>query len=647
MNERQKEILMILLTEIGKPLFVQSIAERIGYSEKTVRNDFKIIETFLNGHLTAKLVRKPGLGVYIEIDEVEKTQLFKMLQETSSMQKDVEESFRVMQIAYQLLMSKAPVSAQEIAEKYYVNKSVIKKDLDTIEKWLDQKGLTLVSKQKVGVSVEGTETNKRKALAQLPELNKDTAEGADFISKQFSSHEITIIQGELNDFQRQYSLFFTDETTERLVIHILMMIRRTKLGQAISLAKQELEYLSEKQEFKWASTFLKKLEIIFVVHFSEEEIAYFTLHLLGGRHRLPKHHGTSEKTDDLQGRDQHAAIIEDLLKQMTELTKLDFTDDDSLREGLSIHLYSALNRIKFGLTVSNPMLNEIKRMYPYIFDSVIHVIEELNNKFSISIPEEEAAYLTIHFQASIERLRQNHRNKLNAIIVCHMGIGMSQLLNVKLEKKFQSLNIIDSIAKADLREYLDHHNLDLIISTIDLVGLKIPHIVISPLLEGAEEKRLKEFIAQQTAGANQLNSALVQYVETSALFLQYSSEHRFKIIEELANALYDGGFVGKEYGYSAILRERMSATTIGSGIAIPHGNPKLIKKPAIAVAALKHPIEWSGENVSLVFMLAVPNQDQQTTKQLFRELSSISEQPALLKKLTDARSIDQFLSLLK
>ncbi|MGM7724013.1 BglG family transcription antiterminator [Metabacillus sp. Hm71] len=644
MNERQKEIIKILLTEFGKPLFVQTIAERIGCSEKTVRNDFKMIETFLNEHSAAKLVRKPGLGVYIEIDEVEKTQLFQMLQETNSMQKDDEESYRVMQITYQLLMSKSPVSAQELADKHYVNKSVIKKDLDMIEKWLDQKGLNLVSKQKVGVSIEGTEGNKRRALAHLPELKKDAAEGADFILKQFTPHEMTIIQRELNDFQRQYLLFFTDETTERLVIHLLMMIRRTKLGHPISLAKQDLEYLSEKQEFKWASTFLRKLEIIFVVHFSEEEIAYFTLHLLGGRHRFPKHQGTDEKVDDL---DQHEAIIEDLLLQMTELTKQDFTNDESLREGLSIHLYSALNRIKFGLTVSNPMLNEIKRMYPYIFDSVIHVIEELNNKFSISIPEEEAAYLTIHFQASIERLRQNQRNKLNAIIVCHMGIGMSQLLNVKLEKKYQSLHIIDSIAKADLRDYLEHHKVDLIISTIDLVGLKIPHIVISPLLEGADEKRLKEFIAQQTAGDNQINSALVQYVETSALFLQHSSEHRFKIIEELAIALYDGGFVDKEYGHSAILRERMSATTIGSGIAIPHGSPKLIKKPAIAVAALKQPIDWSGENVSLVFMLAVPNQDQQTTKQLFRELSSISEQPALLKKLTDARSIDQFLSLLK
>ena len=76
MNERQKEILRILVTKSGKPLFVQDIAERVGYSEKTIRNDFKTIEIYLRENTSAKLIRKPGLGVYIDIDDLEKAQLF-------------------------------------------------------------------------------------------------------------------------------------------------------------------------------------------------------------------------------------------------------------------------------------------------------------------------------------------------------------------------------------------------------------------------------------------------------------------------------------------------------------------------------------------------------------------------------------------
>jgi activator of the mannose operon, transcriptional antiterminator len=46
MNKRQKEILNILLLESGKPLFVQDIAERVNYSEKTVRNTLKRLRAF-------------------------------------------------------------------------------------------------------------------------------------------------------------------------------------------------------------------------------------------------------------------------------------------------------------------------------------------------------------------------------------------------------------------------------------------------------------------------------------------------------------------------------------------------------------------------------------------------------------------------
>jgi activator of the mannose operon (transcriptional antiterminator) len=648
MNERQKEILKILLTESGKPLFVQDIAEQVNFSEKTIRNDFKTIETFLKDYTSAAFIRKPGLGVYIEIDDLEKAKLFQTLQLKSSKTQNEEDSIRLLHITYELIMSKVPITAQELATTHYVNKSVIKKDLEHIEKWLTNKDLQLISKQKIGLSIEGTELNKRRALANLSSHYKDSTTAWEFLLKKFSPYEIEIVQSELKDFQRHHSLFFTDETTERLLTHILLMIRRTKLGQPISLPEADISIIKDKVEFKWAYQFLKKLEIVFVIHFSEEEISYFTLHLLGGRFRLQQNQGISEILDGSEGDAQLSSIVEELIFQMTESTKINFKNDNSLKEGLHIHLYSALNRLKYGLTVSNPMLYEIKKMYPYVFDLVIHVLEQINKSFSISIPEEEAAYLTIHFQASIERIRQYKGKRQKAIIVCHMGIGMSQLLSAKIEQRIQSINIIGCIAKADLRDYLIAHKVDMIISTIDLPDIMVPHIVISPLLEEAEEKKLKTFIAQQTnsAGAKQKNFILQQFLNPSILFLNQSFDHRFKIIEQLAKSLYEGGFVENTYGHSAIIRERMSATTIGSGIAIPHGSPKLIKKPAIAAATLKHPIDWGVENVSLVFMLAVPNQDQQATKQLFRELSSISEKPALIKKLIGANSVDQFLSLL-
>jgi hypothetical protein len=60
-------------------------------------------------------------------------------------------------------------------------------------------------------------------------------------------------------------------------------------------------------------------------------------------------------------------------------------------------------------------------------------VMKFDQTFDLYIPEEEAAYLTLHFQAAIERLRRSSHNPKRTIIVCHMGIGMSQLLRTKIK----------------------------------------------------------------------------------------------------------------------------------------------------------------------------------------------------------------------
>lgn len=49
-------------------------------------------------------------------------------------------------------------------------------------------------------------------------------------------------------------------------------------------------------------------------------------------------------------------------------------------------------------------------MYPYLFHLIIDVLEDINQTFDLYIPEEEAAYLTLHFQAAIEQLRRSSHN---------------------------------------------------------------------------------------------------------------------------------------------------------------------------------------------------------------------------------------------
>ncbi|WP_374218092.1 hypothetical protein [Bacillus bingmayongensis] len=147
MNTRQKEILFLLLSELDEYLLMQDLANRVNCSEKTIRNDFKVIEHYLVKYPSALLVRKPGLGVYLEIEEHEKVDLFNKLYRVNHRTKYESDEERILQMAYNLLMNVKAVTARDMASQYFVNRATIKKDLDKLEKW-ELNGLASLKQQK-------------------------------------------------------------------------------------------------------------------------------------------------------------------------------------------------------------------------------------------------------------------------------------------------------------------------------------------------------------------------------------------------------------------------------------------------------------------------------------------------------------------
>ncbi|CAM2140763.1 MULTISPECIES: BglG family transcription antiterminator [Bacillus] len=645
MNTRQKDILYLLLSEPDDYLVVQDFADRVKCSEKTIRNDLKTIEGYLHEHSPAQLIRKPGLGVYLNIEEHERARLTQQLGTEHFGSKHQSDEERILQIAYQLLMNPKHVSAKEIAAQHFLNKSSIKRDLHEIEEWLKRFDLKLVSKQRLGLKIEGNERNKRKALARISDLIDNPEFTSQFIKSKFLSHEVKFVSNEFKTLQKHRSIYFTDETFENLLLHTLLMIRRIKKKQPISISPTEMAAVEKKIEYKWAIACLKRLEAVFAIRFPREEAVYLTLHILGGKVRF-RSRGEEKKVLE---NPLLPMVVRHLIDRVSELKMLDFHSDQDLINGLNIHLNTVLNRLNYDLSVSNPMLNDIKKMYPYLFHMIIDVLEDINQTFALSIPEEEAAYLTLHFQAAVERLHHSSEKRKKAIIVCHMGIGMSQLLRTKIERKFHQIAVKACIAKADLADYTTKHgDIDLVISTIALEHVPIPHIVVSPLLEPSDEKKLSAFMDQVDESRRQTQKTFKMLNNTTPflVFLQQESVHRYKLIEQMAMVLYEKGYVEKEYAIHAVMREKMSATNIGAGIAIPHANSKFIKQSAIAIATLKEPLDWGAEKVSLVFMLAVKHEDQNMTKQLFHELSYLSEQPAFIHKLRKETNVMRFLSYL-
>lgn len=108
-----------------------------------------------------------------------------------------------------------------------------------------------------------------------------------------------------------------------------------------------------------------------------------------------------------------------------------------------------------------------------------------------------------------------------------MGIGMSQLLRTKIERKFHQIAVKACIAKADLADYTTKHgDIDLVISTIALEHVPIPHIVVSPLLEPSDEKKLSVFMDQVDESQRQTQKTFKMLNNTTP-FLVFCSKSQF------------------------------------------------------------------------------------------------------------------------
>ncbi|WP_100010120.1 BglG family transcription antiterminator [Lentibacillus sediminis] len=637
MNNRQKELLRMLLTGSNNFVHVQELADDLDCSEKTVRNDLDKLETLLEEYSSAELKRKRGSGVCLSINNEDKVELFHRIYQDSA----VSDDDRLLEMAYQLLVSDRPLTLANLAGEHFTNTTKVKNDLNRIARWLKDYHLELIPKQRLGHFVRGEELKKRNALANLSELIPSGGpRERRRVLHLFQPYEISTVKKLLRDLQMRYPITLAEGEFESLQIHALIMIKRTRQHSSIFLGETDDDTSVNLESYTMSAWFLKQLEDTLGMSFPEDEYVYFTWHLESCRTT----HGGKVRNED--------GFVADIVRQMTaqlqRMTMIKFQDDHVLTDGLEIHLASAIHRIRHGLTIRNPMLTDIKKKYAYMFSMVILAVEKMNEAYELSIPEDEAAYLVLHFQASIERMEKERAPVKRGVVVCDLGVGMSHLLQAKLEQSYRGMDILTSISKHELPAFLEKHETDVIISTTDIDSTDIPVIVVSPLLESDDTRRLDQFLQarnQKDTNGEEALAAIRQFLDPDFIYPRMDQEHRFEIVEMLANDLVNQGFSDQKFVHSAMLRERASATAIGGGVAIPHADPYAVRESVISLAVLREPIQWGDEMVSVVFLLAIAKEDQSLTKSLMQTIAGISRNPALVEKLSEAESAADILAV--
>ncbi|HFG9130861.1 TPA: fructose-specific PTS transporter subunit EIIC [Staphylococcus argenteus] len=101
---------------------------------------------------------------------------------------------------------------------------------------------------------------------------------------------------------------------------------------------------------------------------------------------------------------------------------------------------------------------------------------------------------------------------------------------------------------------------------------------------------------------------------------------------------------------NAVLEREMESTTaIGMNVAIPHAKSDVVKQPIVAVMKNNHGVQWEsldGSLPELIFLIAVPNNSQDTHLKILQRLSRALMNDATRQSLIEANSTTEIYNLL-
>lgn len=629
MNQRQVKLTHYLLNNHENYTTIKSLATELNCSERTIRNDLQGVEDFFLEHqISGEIIRYPGVGIRLEMTSKDKKNFVAFLMEDKE-EKNYPDEVRRFYILFRFLMSKDPLTLDELSENYYVSKLIIKEDFVHLEILLKKYQLKLATKPKIGTKVIGLEKDKREVFAYVTrKINKLDIQKNN-LHTFFGEKDILQVHAVLKNTELKENQIIFNDPLNSIVLHILFMLKRIKLNATVQLTEDDWLSIDETKAMLLSDEIAEQLNKTFHLVFPKNEVGYLALRLRNFDQNLRK--DKSNETNIMINQ-----MIDFLIKDVSQLFTTNLTRDERLKENIFVHLQASFTRIRSGFQISNPLTQSIKREYIQLFMVIQATIEEYLSAYKLSLPEEEIAYLTVHFQGAIERYRTNSRQNYRSIIVCHYGIGVSAFIEAKINRYFPNITINQLVVQSEVEQYVQNHAIDFILTTVPLKGLSIPTVQITPLVEQKDLDDISRYLrSSQTLKKESHIFDIMSYSNPFLVYTQQSGLNSQEILLDMGKCLIKNGNIEPEYLDSLLKREQESSTYIGNGIVLPHGNPRYVNKSSISIMTLKEPIKWGGNKVQLIILLGLEKEElrQKELKKFFSVLHTISSHEELLQKI--------------
>ncbi|HBG0573462.1 TPA: transcription antiterminator [Clostridioides difficile] len=622
LNKRQENLLTTLLLK-EEFINVNKIANDFECSERTIRNDCKYIDEWLSTFCNAYIKRKPNIGIKFSGDGTDKILVNQKLRgEVKRVNSELHKQVEILNL---LLCNNKKVTLNDLSNKLYINKNIVREEISKLSVALNNYNLNVSTKKGSGIYIEGDEKDIRIMLVSFLfkyidkyRLNIDEIE-------YFHIVDIIIVKNIMLTIEEDMDIRLTDISFKQLMLFLLINIIRIRLGNSLKVSNTKKELKLKMLILDIEDELKSNLSIVL----NYEEKLFIESLILG----MNKQINSNNIKKSLYLNEELASYTKKIINLVSEESGINFNNDILLYEQLICHLNVTMHQMKSNVYLENPLLDNIKTKFCFLFTVISSSIEiELKGK---QITEDEIGYLTLHFQTSLERKYSKRESNKKASIVCPFSFGVNMLLKVKIEKRFDNIKIIETLREEDLKRDNFNKTIDFIIAFQEYENIQKPIFITTPLFTDEDENKLKEFtnkIKEKDTSYKLMNRLMM----SDYLIRELEHDDIYEAITYLTNLLIEKHYAEKEYLQSIITREKSYPTNVGKGILFPHGDMKYIKQSVLCFARLKTPIKIrNGKDIKIILLLAYKkDDDRKVFRELFKEISNLTEDENMLDILS-------------
>jgi len=620
-NLRLKKIIKILL-ESNKVVTGEQLCITVGVSSRTIRSDIKELNNTLKNH-GAVILSEKGKGYILEITNNEKFKDTYINEKKKDNYINLTAEGRAEYIIIKLLLNEIKgidaITQIDLADELFISLSSLKNDIKLAKINLANFKLDIEKNGNKGIRISGREDYLRRCISrQLNSSNRIFLEEFEEILKDSLGVEnLSVLEEIIKHNIKKFKLRLSDIAFKDLRSHVGVMLVRNNKGNNVLYTETMTNELKREAKRDIAQSICIDIMEKLNIEISETEVCYLTKHIIASSLI-----GTDKNEENIK-------LTRRILIAVKENFNVDLTSDEVLIDFLGSHLKASINRAKYGVKMENSMLGIIKNNYPFAFEIGVLSNKIINEQHGVDLSEDDIGFLSLHFAASIERLKDKEISTVKkVIIVCTTGVGTSLLLKVKLEQHFKGkLTVVDTISWYEFNERL-LETVDFIITTVPLdVGCK-QVIHIKNLLDNDELKKIEENLKNSDYKENEL----INKFKKELFFKDVEWSTRNEVLEYMTNTLIQKKYITNNVKKEIFSREKLASTEIGNLVAIPHTSHGDLKESFISVAILKKGITWYKENVQVVLLICIAKEDQHQWKTNLEKLyKSIIELDVVLE----------------